>query len=163
MAQAYSSASVDGIDLDVEAIEVAGKNAHERGVAERVRFEAGDAATLAGQRYDLVTIIQALHDMSNPVEVLRAVRKSVADDGFVLVVDSNVSEEFSVPGTRQEQFDYGVSLLECLPGAMGPESAATGMVMRPGTVRRYAAEAGFSGVELLPIESPRWNFYQLSF
>jgi hypothetical protein len=93
--------------------------------------------------------------------VLRAARKSVADDGFVLVVDSKVSEEFSVPGTVQEQFDYGVSLLECLPGAMGPESAATGMVMRPGTVRRYAAEAGFSGVTLLPIESPRWNFYQL--
>jgi hypothetical protein len=29
-------------------------------------------------------------------------------------------------------------------------------------VRRYAAEAGFSGVRLLPVESPKWNFYQLT-
>ena len=162
MALAYPSVSVDGIDLDEEAIEEARDYARERGVSERVRFKAGDAATLSGQRYDVVTIIQALHDMSNPVEVLRAVRQSVADDGFVLVVDSRVEEEFSVPGTAQEQFDYGMSLLACLPNAMGPESAGTGMVMRPGTVRRYAAEAGFGGVQLLPIDFPSWNFYRLT-
>ena len=162
MAQAYPGVSVDGIDLDAEGIEEARGYARERGLTDRVRFEAGDAAALSGQRYDLVTIIQALHDMTNPVEVLRTVRKSLADDGFVLVVDSRVEEEFSVPGTAQEQFDYGMSLLVCLPDGMGPESAATGMVMRPGTLRRYAAQAGFDRVRLLPIEHPKWNFYQLA-
>jgi 2-polyprenyl-3-methyl-5-hydroxy-6-metoxy-1,4-benzoquinol methylase len=162
MAEAYPRASVDGIDLDAEAIDQARVHARERGLADRVRFVAGDAASLAGERYDVVTIIQALHDMTNPVEVLRTVRKSLADDAFVLVVDSHVEEEFSVPGTVQEQFDYGISLLVCLPDALGPQSAATGMVMRPGTLRRYAAEAGFAGVRLLPIDSQRWNFYQLT-
>ncbi|NMO52717.1 class I SAM-dependent methyltransferase [Actinoplanes sp. TBRC 11911] len=162
MAEAYPLVSVDGIDLDGEAVAEANRYARERGLSDRVRFEAGDAASLAGERYDVVTIIQALHDMSNPVEVLRTVRKSLAEDAFVLVVDSHVAEEFSVPGTPQEQLDYGVSLMVCLPNAMGPGSAATGMVMRPGTVRRYAAEAGFAAVRLLPIESKKWNFYQLT-
>jgi 2-polyprenyl-3-methyl-5-hydroxy-6-metoxy-1,4-benzoquinol methylase len=162
MAQAYPSVSVDGIDLDSEAIDEAKGYARERGLSQRVHFETGDAASLAGRRYDRVAIIQALHDMANPVQVLQAVRKVLADNAFVLVVDSRVEEEFSVPGTVQEQFGYGISLLACLPEAMGPGSAATGMVMRPGTLRRYAAEAGFSGVRLLTVESPTWNFYQLT-
>jgi hypothetical protein len=34
-------------------------------------------------------------------------------------------------------------------------------VMRPATLRRYAIEAGFSGVEILPIEHELWRFYRL--
>src|ERR671917_503595 len=40
-------------------------------------------------------------------------------------------------------------------------SAGTGTVMRPATLRRYATEAGFSGVEILPIENDLWRFYRL--
>ncbi|NMO55353.1 class I SAM-dependent methyltransferase [Actinoplanes sp. TBRC 11911] len=162
MAEAYPLVSVEGIDLDAQAIAEAGRHAHEHGLADRVRFKAGDAASLSSEGYDVVTIIQALHDMSNPVEVLHAVRKSLAGDGVVLVVDSHVEEEFSVPGTPQEQLNYGISLMVCLPEAMGPGSAATGTVMRPGTLRRYAANAGFTEVRMLPIESQKWNFYRLT-
>ena len=49
---------------------------------------------------------------------------------------------------------YGWSVVSCLPGAMGdPQTAATGAVMRPATLRRYAREAGFRGVEVLPMET----------
>jgi hypothetical protein len=40
-------------------------------------------------------------------------------------------------------------------------SAGTGTVMRPATLRRYATEAGFSSVEILPIENDLWRFYRL--
>jgi hypothetical protein len=33
--------------------------------------------------------------------------------------------------------------------------------MRPDTLRRYAQEAGFLGVEILPIEHDFWRFYRL--
>jgi hypothetical protein len=33
--------------------------------------------------------------------------------------------------------------------------------MRPSTLRRYAAEAGFRTVEVLPIETDYWRFYRL--
>jgi hypothetical protein len=42
-----------------------------------------------------------------------------------------------------------------------PETAATGAVMRPPTLRRYASEAGFAEVEILPIETDFWRFYRL--
>jgi hypothetical protein len=47
---------------------------------------------------------------------------------------------------------------------MGPSlqpSAATGTVMRPYTLRRYAAEAGYGSVEILPIENDFFRFYRL--
>jgi hypothetical protein len=40
-------------------------------------------------------------------------------------------------------------------------SAGTGTVMRPATLRRYATEAGFSGIETLPIDNELWRFYRL--
>jgi hypothetical protein len=57
---------------------------------------------------------------------------------------------------------YGYSILHCLPVGMAERpSAATGTVMRPATLRRYATEAGFARVEILPIENDLWRFYRL--
>jgi hypothetical protein len=53
-------------------------------------------------------------------------------------------------------------VLHCLPASMTePDSAATGTVMRPDTLRRYADEAGFASVEILPVESVAFRLYLL--
>lgn len=162
MALAYPEITVHGLDLDAQAIEAAGANAVESGVDDRVRFSAADAAGLQGP-YDLVTIIEALHDMSYPVAVLEAARKSLSDGSSVLVVDELTDPEPTTPASPREQYLYGWSVISCLPDAMGvPDSAATGTVMRPSTVRKYALEAGFRSVEVLPIEANKWQFYLLS-
>jgi hypothetical protein len=46
-------------------------------------------------------------------------------------------------------------------GLADQPSAGTGTVMRPDTLRRYAREAGFRGVEILPIENEFFRFYRL--
>jgi hypothetical protein len=33
--------------------------------------------------------------------------------------------------------------------------------MRPSRLREYALEAGFAGVEILPVENDSWRFYRL--
>jgi hypothetical protein len=40
--------------------------------------------------------------------------------------------------------------------------AGTGAVMRVDTVRSYALDAGFAGVEVLPIDNDFWRFYRLT-
>jgi hypothetical protein len=78
------------------------------------------------------------------------------------VGDEKVAETFTAPGDELERFDYGWSALHCLPAALTePGSAGTGTVIRPDTVRRYARDAGFSGVTVLPIEHDFWRFYRL--
>jgi SAM-dependent methyltransferase len=164
IARAYESVRVDGLDLDEASIELARLHLEEHpDVAGRVEFLHRDAADpgLTG-RYDLVTIFEALHDMSQPVEVLRAVHGLLKDGGVVLVCDERAADEFTAPADELERFLYGASILHCLPvGMQGSSPAGTGTVMRTPTVQRYAAEAGFDGFEVLPIENDLYRFYLL--
>jgi cyclopropane fatty-acyl-phospholipid synthase-like methyltransferase len=163
MAQAYPKITVDGVDLDQDAIGAARANAERAGVADRVRFTATDVADFDGAgAYDLVTILEALHDMSRPVDALSAARQLLSDAGAVLVADGLVADEFTLHASAQERTEYGWSVVSCLPGAMGdPQTAATGAVMRPSVLRQYALQAGFAEVEVLPIRTEYWRFYRL--
>jgi SAM-dependent methyltransferase len=162
-ARAYPKVTVDAIDVDAESIETAARNVAAAGLEGRVRPAVDDASdpTLGG-RYDLITIFEALHDMNHPVEALRTARASLADGGCVVIADERVGERFTAPGDELERFNYGWSVLHCLPvGMLDEDSAGTGTVMRPETVRAYAVEAGFAHVDVLPIEHDFWRFYRL--
>src|SRR3712207_6045501 len=159
VARAYPKVRVDGFDLDEDSIAEAKANAEAEGLTDRVTFQVRDAADpeLSG-RYDLAIAIECIHDMGRPVEALRAMRSMVGKDGAVLVVDERVGEYYTAPGDEIERLMYGFSVLHCLPVGMADQpSAATGTVMRPATLRRYAVEAGFSDVEILPIENYVWR------
>ena len=163
MARAYPKIWVDGIDSDRASIERARENLAGTGVENRVAFDERDAgdAGLAG-RYDLVTIFEALHDMSYPVDVLRASRSLLAEGGLVFIGDERTEDTFTAPAGEVERLFYGFSLFHCLPvGMVGEGAAGTGTVMRVDTVRRYSAEAGFSSCAVLPIENDSWRFYLL--
>jgi 2-polyprenyl-3-methyl-5-hydroxy-6-metoxy-1,4-benzoquinol methylase len=163
IARAYPEVRVDGFDLDEDSIAEAKANAEAEGLTDRVSFQVRDAADpeLSG-RYDVAIAIECIHDMSQPVKALRAMRSMVGNDGAVLVVDERVGEVFSAPSDEIERLMYGYSVLHCLPVGMAEQpSAGTGTVMRPATLRRYATTAGFSGVEILPIENDLWRFYRL--
>lgn len=163
IAQGYPKVQVDGFDLDAPSIEGAQASARAAGLADRVHFavrDAGDPA-LAG-RYDLVTAFECIHDMPDPVAVLRTMRKLVGKDGAVLIVDERVGDTFTPQGNDVEWMMYGWSILHCLLVGMADQpSVATGTVMRTDTLRRYALEAGFRGVEVLPIDNFFFRFYRL--
>jgi ubiquinone/menaquinone biosynthesis C-methylase UbiE len=164
IALAYPLVHVDGIDLDQDVIAVARRNAAEAGVADRVRFTVTDASAgeMAG-RYDVVTILEALHDMARPVDALRSARRLLTSPGWVVVADELVEDEFTAPAALLEQNHYGWSVVACLPAVMGDsQTAATGAVMRSATLRRFAAEAGFAEMEILPVQAGTLRLYLLS-
>lgn len=163
IARAYPLVSVAGFDVDADAIADATRNAEAEDLADRVSFAVADATApkLPGP-FDLVTILEGFHDLARPVEALRAVRSLLAPDGSVVLIDERVADVFTAPAPELERYHYAWSVLSCLPGAMGDrETAATGAVMRLPTLRRYAEEAGFRAVEVLPIETETWRFYRL--
>ena len=88
--------------------------------------------------YDLVLAIEMLHDVPDPVGILRTMRPLAGDNGAVLVVDERTEEAFTVPTNEMERFFYAFSTLHCLAVSMQDSGAGTGTVMRPDTVRRYA-------------------------
>jgi 2-polyprenyl-3-methyl-5-hydroxy-6-metoxy-1,4-benzoquinol methylase len=163
IAKAYPLVTVDGFDIDAASVKEARRNAGASAVADRVKFEIRDAADPAlAKSYDLVTAFETIHDMSNPVGALRAMRGLAKKGGIVVVADEKVAEDFTAPGDDLERLMYGWSAVHCLPvGMVEAGSAATGTVMRPRRLRQYAREAGFVDIEVLPVEADFWRFYRL--
>jgi ubiquinone/menaquinone biosynthesis C-methylase UbiE len=163
IARAYPDVTVDGLDLDTESIREAEENRTSSDVADRVTFAVRDAAdpALSGA-YDLVTVFEALHDMSDPVGVLRSLRGLLAPEGSVLVADGKAPERFTAPSDEGDRNRYGSSVFHCLPVGMASQpSAATGAQMRPQTVRAYAEEAGFSRFEVPELDDKWSRLYRL--
>jgi len=163
LARAYPNISVDGFDLDESSIEIATRNAEEAGSADRVRFEVRDGAAAGLEsRYDLAIVVESIHDMSQPVAVLRGIREMLKPGGTLIVADERTEDSFTAPASETERLFYAYSVLCCLPSAMDDHtSAATGTVMRKTTFERYAKEGGFDEVSVLPIEHDFLRFYRL--
>src|SRR5439155_24296371 len=119
IARAYPKTKVDGFDLDEASIALARTNAAAAGVDDRVTFETRDAAdpSLAGQ-YDLAVIVEALHDMSRPVEVLATIRRMLTPGGTLIVADERAADAFQAPADPTERMLYGYSVLPCRPGGV---------------------------------------------
>jgi SAM-dependent methyltransferase len=163
VARAFPNAAVDALDLDPASIADARRHAADAGVQHSVRFVEGDAGALAAEGpYDLVLILEALHDLARPVEALAAAREALADGGTVLVVDERVAERFTAPGDEVERMMYGWSVTHCLPTQMTEEpSAALGTALRADTVRELAAQAGYARVDVLGVENDFFRLYRL--
>jgi len=165
LAKAYPNARFEGFDVDAPSIEMARANAEEAGVSDRVVFHhiGGEHLASMPDEFDAAFALECVHDMPRPVEVLAAMGAAVRRDGAVVIADENVADEFSAPGDEIERFMYGCSVFICLPdGLSTPGSVGTGTVMRRDVVERYAGEAGFARVEVLPIEDfSFFRFYRL--
>jgi 2-polyprenyl-3-methyl-5-hydroxy-6-metoxy-1,4-benzoquinol methylase len=165
IAKAYPKAMVIGVDPDPSSIALARKNAEEQGVADRVRFEVKDGQDVGGEgQYDLAIVVESIHDMARPVQVLDAIRRSLVPGGTLIVTDEKVGETFTAPADFGDRFCYASSVTVCLPMAMAEQpSAAVGTVMRPDTFRRLASEAGFEDVQVLEeIQHDAQRFYRLN-
>jgi 2-polyprenyl-3-methyl-5-hydroxy-6-metoxy-1,4-benzoquinol methylase len=165
LAKAYPWVRIDGYDNDEASIARARRNAAEHRVADRVTFEVRDLCEPdpATPRYDAVLLFETLHDMTYPDRVLRTVRGQLAGSPVVVVMDERTDESL-VTGSDDpvQRFFAGISPLWCLPQAItGPDTHPYGAVFRPAHLREVAERAGFTGVEILPIDHPTWRFYRL--
>jgi predicted O-methyltransferase YrrM len=163
LARAYPGATFRGFDIDVPSIDMALQNAVSAGLSDRVTFSSDDLVTRSGgNEYDLALAFECIHDMSQPVPVLAAMRDMVTDDGLVVIMDEAVGETFTGEGDDLEKLMYGFSILVCLPDGLSTQpSVGTGTVMRPSKLQPYAEQAGFT--RLHPIgEAGLFRFYELT-
>ena len=94
----------------------------------------------AGERRRIRLLIVAAY-----ASVRAGLHSLLADAADITIIGEVLS------GDDLERLMYGFSVLHCLPvGMADAPSRGTGTVMRPDTLRRYAAEAGFREVEIRP-------------
>jgi 2-polyprenyl-3-methyl-5-hydroxy-6-metoxy-1,4-benzoquinol methylase len=162
MARAFPQADVIGFDADDASVAAARENAAAQQVA--VRFEVRDAVGMADHGpFDLIVVLEALHDMARPADVLRSLRQTLSPEGCILVADEKVADTFHAPGDDTERLMYGWSIVHCLPVSLAESpSAAIGTVIRAETIRELARAAGFARVDVLPVDAGFFRLYRLS-
>ena len=125
IARAYPAVTVDGYDVDADSVEAARRHAAAEGLSDRVRFTLVDAASVpTSGDYDLVAAFECIHDLPDPVGVLRSARRMVKPGGAVLVMDERVPEEFTGAGrlgraADVRHFAAGVPARRPLPRRFG--------------------------------------------
>lgn len=165
LARAYPDATLHGYDLDAPSVELARTNAaNDPEPAGRITFTEADAAALPRSRFHAAFAFECIHDMPQPVEVLAAARRSLLPGGAMIVLEEAVADAFTAPGDDIERLMFGFSIGVCLPDGMSHQpSVGTGTVIRPSTLQGYAQQAGFTSMDVLPIEDfGFWRFYRLS-
>lgn len=162
MARAFPRAEVIGFDADEASVMDARAHAAAQGVA--ARFDVCDAEAIGRHEpFDLVLVLEALHDMAHPAEALRAMRQALRPGGAILVADEKVAEHFHAPGDEIERLMYGWSIVHCLPIAMSESpSDAIGTVIRSDTVRALGHAAGFERVDVLPVNAGFFRMYRMT-
>jgi 2-polyprenyl-3-methyl-5-hydroxy-6-metoxy-1,4-benzoquinol methylase len=160
---AWPTATVIGIDTDTASIADARAHAAQAGVDVRFVSPLDDGIDIADLGpIDVAFIAEALHDMSDPADVLRSIRSVLADDGVVVVIDEAVAEAFTAPGDEVERMMYGWSIVHCLPAAMVEQGAeAIGTAIRPATVARLATEAGFATCDVVDVDAGFFRVYRI--
>jgi ubiquinone/menaquinone biosynthesis C-methylase UbiE len=164
LAKSFPLVKIDAVDVDLTSINNASKNTKEAGLSDRISVHANpiEKAPLK-EKYDLVMTFESVHDMAYPIDALRKMRDMVSANGAVLVGDVKMKDKLEEKNDFAGRLYYNFSVLLCLPQSMEyPNSAATGAAMTPSSFRKYAKEAGFSKVDILPIEHFMWQFYRLT-
>jgi 2-polyprenyl-3-methyl-5-hydroxy-6-metoxy-1,4-benzoquinol methylase len=147
MAQAFPASTVTGIDAHPESIATARARAEDAGVADRVRFEVGDATDYAGGGYDLIAFFDALHDLGDPVAAARHARAALADDGSCMLVEPFAGDRIEDNLNPVGRMYYGFSTLVCTPGSLSqPGRAALGTQAGEARLREVMLEGGFGSV-----------------
>ena len=110
--------------------------------------------------YDLVTVFERLHDLPTwflPWPPCAA----VAVPAPCSIADMKAADGSPPPGGELDRLLYGFSLLICLPDSMSTPDLGCHGTLPPRTLRDYAAQAGYSRIDTLPIDHDLWRFYHL--
>jgi hypothetical protein len=112
-----------------------------------------------------VTTFDCLHDMTRPVDIVRAIRNAIVDDGVWFIIDIDCAPTFE-QNLRRRRFAtmlYSTSVYLCLSSAMSePGGAGLGTCgLSEPVLRELVGEGGFSRFRRLEIEHLVNAFYDV--
>jgi SAM-dependent methyltransferase len=146
MAQRFPQSTVFGFDLHEASVEYATQKARELGVS-NAQFAVAAAKTFPGGDYDIITIVDALHDMGDPVGAARHVLQALKPGGTWMVVEplagDRLEDNFNVRG----QLAYAASTCICTPVSLSQEvGLALGAQAGEAALRSVLTEGGFQKI-----------------
>lgn len=155
LAKAFPQAEVYGFDLHEPSIAYAREETLAEGVG-NAHYVAGPAEAASGSGFDLAVIIDALHDMGDPVAVAANVKTMLKPGGRFLVIEPYAGDRLEDNLTLSGRVAYAASTCICTPASLSqPGRAALGAQAGYARLRDVLEQAGYRSIE--PVQNEPYN------
>lgn len=144
MARAFPRSTFVGYDYHPASVETATRRATDAGVADRVRFEVGDATSFPGDGYDFIAHFDCFHDLGDPLGAARRVREALAPDGTWMLVEPFAGDRPEENHNPVGRVFYGASTMVCVPCSLAMKGPALGAQAGQARLAEIVREAGFT-------------------
>jgi 2-polyprenyl-3-methyl-5-hydroxy-6-metoxy-1,4-benzoquinol methylase len=159
LAESYPESNVLGVDISAESI--AGARLHDH--PPNVEFAVGGSDLLVERGgFDLVTALDVIHDLDEPVAILSDIRHSLSETGSLLIMEPRIDDHLENNLGAHGTVLYGISTLHCMTQSLANGGAGIGAAAGPSTIEQLAKDAGFESFVELPIDNPFSAFYRVS-
>jgi ubiquinone/menaquinone biosynthesis C-methylase UbiE len=160
LAKAFPRSTVIGLDPDLESIRRASGAAEAAGLHTQVQFSTESVAALGSEAiFDLITACDCLHDLAEPIETLKELRRLLNPDGVLLVIEPKVGDRLEDNRNAIATMYYGFSVLHCMTQSLARGGPGLGTCMGPARTATLLHEAGFTRFEVLDLKSRVLAFY----
>ncbi|WP_052132682.1 SAM-dependent methyltransferase [Kocuria rosea] len=148
LAQAFPRSRFVGFDSHAPSIEIARARAAEAGVADRVSFEVAHCHEYPGHDYDLVTFVDAFHDLGDPVGAAAYARHALAPGGSIVLVELQAGDDLAGNlANPAAPLGYAASTFLCTPNSLSqPVGLALGGQAGAPALQDVLTAAGFRDV-----------------
>jgi SAM-dependent methyltransferase len=152
-----------GYDAYSPVIERARQAAAEAGVADRISYQVLDAATGLPGTFDVITTFDVVHDVADPLAMLRSIRDALRPGGQYVCLEINCSDRTVDNVGPVATLLYGFSLLYCMTTSLAEGGEGLGTLGLPEPVlRQLAGKAGFGQVRRAEMDNPFNALYELT-
>jgi SAM-dependent methyltransferase len=163
LAQAFPESRFVGYELHGPNVDRATANVRAAGLADRVRMEQTDAVRgLPEAEYDVVCTFDVVHDAAAPLELLRAIRRSLRPDGVYVCLEMNCSHDLDANAGPFGAMLHGISIVYCTSVSLANGGEALGTLgLHEPRLRELCAAAGFGPVHRVGIQDPFNALYEI--
>jgi len=165
LARRFPRSTFTGYDISRHALDRATARRAEHGADNAAFADPRHEPMPTDHSVDFVTTFDCIHDMTDPLGTMHAIRRAIADEGTWLLVDIKARDTLAenIEKNPMAALMYGISVLSCMSSALSaPGGAGLGTLGLPESLaRRMTADAGFTRFRRLDVEHPVNAFYEV--
>ncbi len=149
MARAYPKSRFTGFDYHPASVAAAREQAAREGLSDRVAFEVATAQDLPSRGFDLACMFDCLHDMGDPQGAAASLRRAIAADGTLMVVEPRAGDRLEDNFNPVGRVFYAASAMICTPASLNQQGqAGLGAQAGPARVSEVIRAGGFGRVRV---------------
>jgi ubiquinone/menaquinone biosynthesis C-methylase UbiE len=165
MAKAFPKSDFHGFELSKHALALAATNKADADIGNITFHDVRGEQLPSDGSFDFVTTFDCLHDMTQPRDVIKSIRKALKDDGTYVIADikSKPTYEANLEENPMTAMMYGFSVLSCMSSAMSePDGEGLGTLgFTPDVAREMTRDAGFTRFEEKDFGNPMNMYYEV--